>query len=513
MFKSSEVTHQESYREVIFASLQQDDYISKKYFFMLIPQKTKTFFLSSLFISATFLSQAHNVSKGYEKPTDPLVVKNLEEWQDLKFGLFMHWGTYSQWGIVESWSLCPEDESWTQRKPEHGETYNEYVKNYENLQTTFNPTQFNPRKWADAAKKAGMKYVVFTTKHHDGFSMFDTKESDYKITSAKTPFSKNPKADVVQQIFTTFRKEGFKIGAYFSKPDWHSDDYWWPYFPPKDRNVNYDPKKYPERWERFKKFTWNQLNEITSNYGKIDILWLDGGWVRPFKTIDPAVEWQRTIKVEQDIDMDKIGNMARKNQPGIIIVDRTVPGKWENYVTPEQAVPDQPLSIPWESCITMGDSFSYVPDDHYKSSQKIIETLIKIISRGGNYLMNIAPGPNGDYDAVVYERLKEISGWMDKNGAAVFATRTLAPFHEGDFYYTTSKDGKTVNVFHTDEKTSYAAPSDLSFSVPENFTPKSLKILGIDSKVQWKQKGNRIEVHLPSERKQLMYSTVIQLQK
>lgn len=478
---------------------------------MFIKPKAKTFFLSSLFTSATLFSQAHNVSEGYQKPTDPLVVQNLENWKDLKFGLFMHWGTYSQWGIVESWSICPEDESWTQRKPEYGKSYYEYVKNYENLQTTFNPTQFNPQKWADAVKKAGMRYVVFTTKHHDGFAMFDTKQSDYKITSIKTPFSKNPKADVTKEIFNTFRKEGFKIGAYFSKPDWHSDDYWWSYFPPKDRNVNYDPKKYPERWNSFKNFTINQLNEITSNYGKIDILWLDGGWVRPFKTIDPNVEWQRTIKVEQDIDMDKIGMMARKNQPGVIVVDRTVPGKWENYVTPEQAVPEKALSIPWESCITMGDSFSYVPNDNYKSSQKIIETLVKIISRGGNYLMNIAPGPNGDYDPIVYERLNEISGWMDKNQSAVFATRNIAPYHDGNFYYTQSKDGKTVNIFHLDEKTNYESPSTLSFAIPDNFKPKSLKVLGLSNKIQWKKSGNSIELILPKERNQLKYSTVIQI--
>jgi len=478
---------------------------------MFTKQQTKTLFLSSLLLSTTFFSQAHNVSEGYRKPTDRLVVQNLENWQDLKFGLFMHWGTYSQWGIVESWSLCPEDESWTQRKSEHGKSYNEYVKNYENLQTTFNPTQFNPQKWADATKKAGMKYVVFTTKHHDGFAMFDTQQSDYKITSSKTPFSKNPKADVTKEIFNTFRKDGFKIGAYFSKPDWYSDDYWWSYFPPKDRNVNYDPKKYPEKWNSFKNFTFNQLNEITSNYGKVDILWLDGGWVRPFKTIDPNVEWQRTIKVEQDIDMDKIGTMARKNQPGIIIVDRTVPGKWENYVTPEQAVPEHALSIPWESCITMGDSFSYVPNDNYKSSQKIIETLVKIISRGGNYLMNIAPGPNGDYDPIVYDRLNEISTWMNDNQSAVFATRAVAPYHDGNFYYTQSKDGKTVNIFHLDEKENYQSPSIVSFVLPENFKPKSLKVLGLKNKIQWKKTGNSIEINLPKERNQLKYSTVIQI--
>lgn len=472
--------------------------------------KTATLFFSLLMGSSALFSQAHNVSEGYQKPDDPLVVQNLEEWQDLKFGLFMHWGTYSQWGIVESWSLCPEDESWTQRKPEHGATYNDYVTNYENLQTTFNPVQFNPKKWADAAKKAGMKYVVFTTKHHDGFAMFDTQESDYKITSPKTPFSKNPKADVTRSIFNTFRTEGFKIGAYFSKPDWHSDDYWWPYFPPKDRNVNYDPKKYPERWEKFKKFTFNQLNEITSKYGKVDILWLDGGWVRPFNTIDPKVEWQRTIKVEQDIDMDKIGTMARRNQPGIIIVDRTVPGKWENYVTPEQAVPENALSIPWESCITMGDSFSYVPNDRYKSSQKIIETLIKIISRGGNYLMNIAPGPNGDYDPVVYLRLKEIAAWMDVNGSAVFGTRSIAPYHEGQVYFTRSKDSKTVNVFHISESTDYTAPSTISFTLPEQYRPKKLNVLGTSSKIRWKQSGNTVEVMIPKDAK-LTYSTVIQM--
>jgi alpha-L-fucosidase len=180
-------------------------------------------------------------------------------------------------------------------------------------------------------------------------------------------------------------------------------------------------------------------------------------------------------------------------------------------VTPEQAVPEHPLSIPWESCITMGDSFSYVPNDHYKSSQKIIETLIKIISRGGNYLMNIAPGPNGDYDAIVYERLNEISGWMEKNQSAVFATRSTEPYHNGNFYYTRSKDGKILNVFHIDDQKEYQAPDVLTFSLPENFKPKALKILGINSKVTWKQTGTTVELKLPEDRKKLKYATAIQI--
>ena len=421
----------------------------------------------------------------------------------------MHWGTYSQWGIVESWSICPEDEEWTQRKPEHGNNYYEYVQNYEKLQETFNPTAFNPQKLADAAKKAGMKYVVFTTKHHDGFAMFDTKESDYKITDSKTPFSTNPKADVTKEIFNTFRQEGFKIGAYFSKPDWHTDFYWWPYFPPKDRNVNYDPLKYPERWTNYKNFTYNQISELMSNYGKVDILWLDGGWVRPFHTIDTTVEWQRTIRVEQDIDMDRIGGMARAKQPGIIVVDRTVPGKWENYVTPEQAIPEHPLDIPWESCITMGNSFSYVPNDAYKPAKKIVETLIKIISRGGNYLLNIAPGPNGDFDQIAYDRLKEISEWINVNGSAVYASRPIAPYHEGDFYYTKSKDSKQINVFHLSETDNYVIPQKLVFNVPADFKIKEVKLLGYKGKVKWSRDGDQVSVL--HNAKGLKYAGVIQL--
>jgi len=440
--------------------------------------------------------QIHQTSAGYDKPEDPLVSENLDQWQDLKFGLFMHWGTYSQWGIIESWTLCPED--WTERRAEHGNTYFDYVKNYENLQRTFNPTDFNPQKWADAAKAAGMKYVVFTTKHHDGFAMYDTKESDYKITSPNTPFSTNPKADVTKEIFNTFRHDGFKIGAYFSKPDWHSDYYWWKYFPPKDRNVNYEIKKHPERWEQFKKFTYNQLNELTSNYGKVDILWLDGGQVRPSETNS------------QDIDMDRIGAMARKNQPGILVVDRTVPGKWENYVTPEQAIPDRPLDKPWESCITMGDSFSYVPNDKYKSSKTIVETLVRIISRGGNYLLNIAPGPKGDFDQVAYNRLSDIAKWMKINGTAVFSTRTVAPYHQGDYYYTQSKDNKTVNVFHLSDADIYQQPDTYVFEVPENFKVKRLDILGYKGKLSWKQQDNKIR--LKSPRFKFDYATAIQLQ-
>ncbi|MEA1896357.1 MAG: alpha-L-fucosidase, partial [Bacteroidota bacterium] len=151
--------------------------------------------LPLLFLSNSIIAQ-HETQK-YIPETDPLVLEKLEKWQDLKFGLLMHWGAYSQWGIVESWSICPEDYGWCQRKKEGTpDTYFEYVKEYENLKTTFNPEKFNPEKWANAAKDAGMKYLVFTTKHHDGFCMFDSKYTDYKVTDRQCPFSTNKKANI-----------------------------------------------------------------------------------------------------------------------------------------------------------------------------------------------------------------------------------------------------------------------------------------------------------------------------
>lgn len=453
--------------------------------------------------------QAHETSSGYQKPTDPLVVENLEEWQDLKFGLFMHWGIYSQWGTIESWNLCPEDEKWIHRDTTLGENYFEYLKNYKNLQTSFNPKNFNPEKWVKAAKKAGMKYMVFTTKHHDGFAMYDTKFSDYKITSSKTPFSANSRSDVTKEIFNAFRNEGFKIGAYFSKPDWNSEYYWWSYFPPNDRNLNYSPSKHPERWERFEEFTFNQVNELTTNYGKVDIRWLDGGWVRPTNTIDPNIDWHKIMVKGQDIDMDNIGTMARKNQPGIIVVDRTVPGKWENYVTPEQSIPSRPLNGPWESCITNAEHFSYVPGDKYKSTKTIVETLVKIVARGGNYLLNIAPGPEGDFAPEAYQRLEELSKWIEINQSAIYGTRAIAPYQDGEYYYTRIKDSKTMNVFHMSKGDSYNKPTIYEFTLPTESNIRKVSVLDSSEKVRWTKKGNRISVKVPKG--DLNYVSVIQL--
>lgn len=156
--------------------------------------------------------------------TDPDILQKIDQWQDLKFGFFMHWGIYAQKGLVESWSICNED--WIDRK---GVPYEYYKQWYWNLSKEFNPKQFNPDKWAKIAKNAGMKYVVFTSKHHDGFCMYDTKYTDYKITNKHvSPFAREDGRDVFAEVLKSFRNEGFWTGVYFSKADWHDTNYWSP---------------------------------------------------------------------------------------------------------------------------------------------------------------------------------------------------------------------------------------------------------------------------------------------
>ena len=426
-----------------------------------------------------------------------MALQQLEKWQSVKFGLLMHWGPYSQRGIVESWSICAEDEPWCKRS---NPNYVEYKKQYEDLKKTFNPTKFEPEKWALAAKDAGMKYVVFTTKHHDGFSMFDTRQTDYRITDPGCAFSANPRANVTKELFDAFRKQGFMIGAYFSKPDWHNENYWWPNFATPDRNVNYDIKKYPERWQKFVEFTHNQIMELMTGYGRVDILWLDGGWVR-VKTdaeVHEAMLGARyaTRPQSQDVNMPELVRKAREKQPGLIVVDRAVEGPYQNYLTPENQIPGKLLPYPWESCIIMGGGWSYSFNARYRSAHELIHMLADIVAKGGNLLLNIAPSPEGTWDDEAYARLKDIGAWMKVNNEAIYNSRPLAPYREGKMGYTQWKDGTAYALYLADanEKT---LPAQIRLSAITPARNATVTLLGTKEDLKWEKRGNEAFVLIP----------------
>lgn len=440
--------------------------------------KINIFILIFILLAGRVNGQSERSS--YQYPEDSAVRQKIEQWQDLKFGLFMHWGAYSQRGIVESWSLCPEDHEWNKRTGPYADDYFTYVQAYEKLQTTFNPLNFNPDKWAEAAKNAGMKYVVFTTKHHDGFNMFDTRQSDYKITSKSCPFSTNPRANVTKEIFNSFRKEGFMIGGYYSISDWHNNDFWWDYFPPFDRRINYSPIKYPEKWNRLNDFIYNQLGELTSGeYGQIDLLWFD----------------LCDISKERSPDWERYEKVIRGNQPGTIMVARHTNGPYENYRTPEQKIPDEALDYPWETCMTMGDSWSYKPNDRYKSTYQLIQLLVQIVSRGGNFLLNIGPSPDGDFDPVAYDRLKGIGNWMKINSEAIYETKSISPYHETKLAFTQKENN--VYAFYLADEDEKQMPGKVLIHYFQPVEGSQVFLLGHDQPLKWEKNGKGFLIHIP----------------
>jgi alpha-L-fucosidase len=409
----------------------------------------------------------------------------LEWFQDQKLGFMVHWGIYSQWGCIESWPLVevdpwarPDDlPAWTER----GKDIERFKKDYWALNRTFDPKKFDPAAWVAAAKDAGMKYFTFTTKHHDGFSMFDTKFTDFRSTHPDCPFSRNPRADAVQQLFTAFRDAGFGIGAYFSKADWHHPDYWSPDAPAKDRNPNYDTLKDPAKWSRFVTFVHNQIEELMTRYGRVDILWLDAGQVRPPK---------------QDIRMDALVTMARSHQPDLIVADRTVHGPHENYLTPEQEVPPKPLPKPWESCITLGKQWSYKPDDTYKSVRELVQLIVDVVAKGGNLILNAGPTPDGEIPPPALERMRGIGAWLRVNGEAIYGTRAVAPYKEGRVCLT--KKGGVVYAIHLAEDGKDALPARIELKSVRPKAGSTVRLLGFAGAIPWKAEGTGVVLEVPA---------------
>ena len=436
-----------------------------------------------------FAQQRGDVVKqadGYEWPTDPAVLQKLDEWQDLKFGVLMHWGVCATQGMVESWAICNEE--WI-RRPE-GSVYEDYKKWYWDLSKEFNPVKFNPDQWAEVFDKAGMKYMIFTTKHHDGFALFDSEYSDFTI--AKGPFGDNPRKDAAKEVFNAFRDQGFMIGAYFSKPDWHHPGFWNPYYATPDRRPNYRRSLHPDWWESYVQYTGNQLREITSRYGRIDILWLDGGWI-----------------TGEEVGIDSIIDQARDRYPGMIAVDRTIKGKNENYQTPERGVPEGQILHPWESCIPLSNDWGWVKDAPYKSWDKVIATLAEITAKGGCLVLGVGPTAEGIIEEREVNILREIGAWLQKNGEAIYSTRPTPNFVSrqeengqvaGTTWFTASKDGSSMYAIYVsnDYENGSAGPRTLSWT--GNIPSGKMTLLSSGKSVRYKVSGETVTVTMPKGR-------------
>ncbi len=325
-------------------------------------------------------------------------------WREARFGMFIHWGLYS---------LAARHE-WV--KKNENMSNSEYRKYF----NRFNPDMFHPEQWAKLAKEAGMKYVVFTVKHHEGFCMWDSKFTDYKVTN--TPYGK----DVLRELVRAFRNEGLRVGFYYSLLDWHHPDYVPDRNHPMYNNKEFMRKARTRDMGRYVKYVMNQLTELLTEYGPVSTLFLDYSF--PARNGAPG-------KGRKDWQSVRLLNLVRRLQPNIIIDDRLdlldVPGGWD-YRTPEQFMPRRWLTVngkrvPWEACQTFSGSWGYFRDENnWRSPRQLIIALIDIVSKGGNLLLNVGPTGRGTLDYRAIDRLKGIGQWMKFNNRSIYGC-TAAP--------------------------------------------------------------------------------------
>lgn len=314
----------------------------------------------------------------------------LEWFRDQGFGLFIHWSLDSQIGSVISHSMVGASPDYLSR----------FVND---LPRTFNPRKFNPTDWAVLAKLAGIRYVVFTTKHHSGFTMFDSKTTDFSVM--KTPFAR----DITRELLDAFRAQGIAPGMYFSP-----DDFWWLYKNGKQLNRNV-PSVFPANNPGLMKHDLAQVRELLTNYGPVDVMFFDG-------------------------PPEGLRELAWQLQPNLVVTRGAIE-------TPEQYVPGVPLDEAWEACITMGTQWQYKPtNDQYKTGGQLISLLVETRAKGGNLLLNIGPKADGELPIEQEERLREIALWMFINGESIHAVRPWVITNEGDYWFTKRKDEDTLYV-------------------------------------------------------------------
>ncbi|MBI5767898.1 MAG: alpha-L-fucosidase [Verrucomicrobia bacterium] len=306
----------------------------------------------------------------------------LEAWRADRFGLFIHWGPVSLRGTEIGWSRAAE------RRGYRGPGTEVPVEVYDNLYQQFDPVRFDAREWVALAQAAGMKYLVFTSRHHDGFSMFDTRASDYKITSPLSPFRR----DIVRELADACHAAGLKFGLYYSQPDWHHPDAFT-----------------PDHHDRYLAYLRTQVRELLTNYGRLDILWFDG-----------------LGKKAEDYDAVAVNRMARELQPHLLINNRN--GLPEDFDTPEQRIGKYQDTRPWESCITICRQWAWKPNDPMKPLDECLRTLVTCAGGDGNLLFNVGPMPDGRIEPRQVDRLREMGAWLAKNGESIYGTRG-GPWH------------------------------------------------------------------------------------
>jgi alpha-L-fucosidase len=329
----------------------------------------------------------------------------LQWWRDARFGMFIHWGPVSLKGTEIGWSRAGERRG-------YGSTGHQVpAEVYDNLYTHFNPTNFDAREWVAIARAAGMKYLVFTSRHHDGFSMFDTKAGDYKTTNPRSPFRR----DVVKELADACHEAGLPFGLYYSQPDWRHPDAFT-----------------PDRHDRYLAYLKQQVTELCSNYGRLDIFWFDG-----------------LGKTAKDYDGAELVRIIRRLQPHIIINDRT--GLPQDHDTPEQRVGKYQDDRLWESCITICRQWAWKPGNEMKSLQECLQTLVRCAGGDGNLLFNVGPMPDGRIEPRQVERLRDMGAWLAKYGETIYGTRG-GPFKPGKWGASTRKD-ETVYLHVVDRTT------------------------------------------------------------
>jgi alpha-L-fucosidase len=328
----------------------------------------------------------------------------LQWFQDSRFGMFIHWGIYA----------IPARGEWVKQQESIPE------EKYQPFFETFDPIHYDPKIWARAARQAGMQYVVMTTKHHDGFCLFDSQYTDYKATN--TPAGR----DLVREYVDALRAEGLKVGFYYSLLDWHHPDY------PIAVDTIHPFRNFPEYKDRagnlprYADYARNQVEELLTNYGKIDIIWFDFSYGEMRGEAWKATELVQMVRLLQpDILIDnRLGGNIRAEVPEIYAGDFASP---EQIIPPDGVINEAGQPIPWEACITLNDHWGYnAQDKNWKSAKTVVRTLVECVSKGGNLLLNVGPTAKGEIPGECLDILAQVGGWMHRNGASIYGSGTAA---------------------------------------------------------------------------------------